>query len=78
MLEAGEHFVVAKLNDDALWDGYRFASAVTSAKRFALQSGAISKIFEIDDQDCESAKQHTSASLPIFFGTIGSREKEGH
>ncbi len=69
-VEVGGHFVVAKLNDDTFWDGYRFVHDIESAKRFEVQSGAINEIFEIEEQHGESAKQRTYI-LPVTVQVTG-------
>ncbi|HBJ37100.1 MAG TPA: hypothetical protein DDZ51_20580 [Planctomycetaceae bacterium] len=70
-LEVGGHFVVARLNDDTFWDGYRFVHDIEAAKRFESYSGAFIEIFEIEDQYGESAKQRTYI-LPVTVRVTGN------
>jgi hypothetical protein len=35
-LEVGGKFVISRLNDDTLFDGYRFVSDIASAKRYGF------------------------------------------
>ncbi|PHQ34827.1 hypothetical protein [Rhodopirellula bahusiensis] len=69
-LDLSDGIVITRLNDDTFFDGYRFVSDITSAKRYEFLSEALFEISEIEDQYGESAKQRTYI-LPVTVQVAG-------